>query len=342
MVFYFTCSDPRYTIYMGRDKYENESLIAYGWPEDLWFHVDKLSSAHVYLRLPPDVGFDEVPPALVEECAQLTKLNSIEGCKLNNVPIVYTPWANLKKTGDMATGQVGFHNRAAVRHTTIHSRNNEICNRLNKTKVEKHNNPAELHDAREAKFAAEEIAKQLGGSGEYAVLENPGQSNHDLRVTAFIDYMKTHYPEMKLVGRQASNQDANRAYQAVQAMLQANPKLGALWIPEAGSAEGAVAAVLEAKADVVVMHADVTPTTLEHIKAGNVHMALNPNQGMQGFMGFVATFMAAHPDMIDPFNDYKRSGYNPMGIPFIDNGFAVITKENAEDFDLNAYMEGRS
>ena len=50
MVFYFTCSDPRYTIYMGRDKYENESLIAYGWPEDLWFHVDKLSPAHAYLR----------------------------------------------------------------------------------------------------------------------------------------------------------------------------------------------------------------------------------------------------------------------------------------------------
>ena len=98
-------------------------------------------------------------------------------------------------------------------------------------------------------------------------------------------------------------------------MLQANPNLGALWIPEAGSAEGAVAAVLEAKADVVIMHADVTPTTLEHIKAGNIHMALNPNQGMQGYMGFLATFMAAHPDLIDPFNDYKRSGFNPMGIP---------------------------
>jgi ribose transport system substrate-binding protein len=146
---------------------------------------------------------------------------------------------------------------------------------------------------------------------------------------------------MKLVGRQASNQDANKAYQAVQAMLQANPNLGALWIPEAGSAEGAVAAVLEAEADVVIMHADVTPTTLEHIKAGNIHMALNPNQGIQGYMGFIATFMAAHPDLIDPFNDYKRSGFNPMGIPFIDNGFAVITKENADDFDLNVYMEGR-
>ena len=145
---------------------------------------------------------------------------------------------------------------------------------------------------------------------------------------------------MKLVGRQASNQDSNAAYRATASMLQANPNLAALWIPEAGSAEGAVTAVLEAKAKVLIIHADVTPTTLEHIKAGNIHMALNPNQGVQGFMGFIATFLAAHPDMFDPFNDYKVSGYNPMQIPFIDNGFAVITKDNANSFDLNEYMEG--
>ena len=193
----------------------------------------------------------------------------------------------------------------------------------------------------EAKYAAEEIAGLLGGKGEYAVLENPGQSNHDLRVTAFIAYMEQNYPEMELVGRQASNQDSNKAYQAVLAMIQANPNLGAIWIPEAGSAEGAVAAKLETKSNVIIMNADVTPTTLEHIKAGNIYKSLNPNQGIQGFMGFVATFMAANPELIDPFNDYKRSGFNPMGIPFIDNGFAVITKDNADDFDLNKYMEGR-
>jgi ribose transport system substrate-binding protein len=193
----------------------------------------------------------------------------------------------------------------------------------------------------EAKYAAEEIAGLLGGKGEYAVLENPGQSNHDLRVTAFIDYMAANYPEMELVGRQASNQDSSKAYQAVLAMIQANPDLGAIWIPEAGSAEGAVAAKLETGSDAIIMHADVTPTTLEHIKAGNIHKALNPNQGIQGYVGFIATFMAAHPELIDPFNDYKRSGFNPMGIPFIDNGFAVITKDNADDFDLNVYMDGR-
>lgn len=194
----------------------------------------------------------------------------------------------------------------------------------------------------EAKFAADEIVKQVGDSGEYAVLENPGQSNHDLRVTALIGYMEKNYPNMKLVGRQATNQDTNAAYKATASILQANPNLKAMWIPEAGSAEGAVAAVLEAKAKVLIMHADITPTTLEHIKAGNIHMALNPNQGIQGYAGFVATFMAAHPELIDPFNDYKVSGYNPMGIPFIDNGFAVITKDNADSFDLNKYMEGRN
>jgi ribose transport system substrate-binding protein len=193
----------------------------------------------------------------------------------------------------------------------------------------------------EAKFAAEEIVKQIGDSAEYAVLENPGQSNHDLRVTALIAYMEQNYPKMKLVGRQATNQDSNAAYRATASILQANPNLGALWIPEAGSAEGAVTAVLEAKAKVLIMHADITPTTLEHIKAGNIHMALSPNQGIQGYMGFLAAFMAAHPELIDPFNDYKVSGFNPMQIPFIDNGFAVVTKENADSFDLNKYMEGR-
>lgn len=29
----------------------DEDLIKWGWPEDVWFHVDKYSSAHVYLRL---------------------------------------------------------------------------------------------------------------------------------------------------------------------------------------------------------------------------------------------------------------------------------------------------
>ena len=40
--------------------FPDEELIKWGWPEDVWFHVDKLSSAHVYLRLRPGESLDDV------------------------------------------------------------------------------------------------------------------------------------------------------------------------------------------------------------------------------------------------------------------------------------------
>ena len=43
------------------------------------FHVDKLSSAHVYLRMPTGMSFDDLPVEMVAECGQLVKANSIEG-----------------------------------------------------------------------------------------------------------------------------------------------------------------------------------------------------------------------------------------------------------------------
>lgn len=150
MVFYFVGRDPRYLMYMGRDKEENEDLIKYGWPEDVWFHVDKHSSAHVYIRLlEGQTSTDDIPEEVIEDCAQLTKLNSIEGCKLNDVQVVYTMWRNLKKTGDMATGQVGFFDRKACRYTLVKRRKNEICNLLNKSKREEYPDLAELRAARD-------------------------------------------------------------------------------------------------------------------------------------------------------------------------------------------------
>jgi hypothetical protein len=43
------------------------------------FHVDDMSSAHVYLRLPEGANFDDIPPDTLEDCAQLVKQNSIQG-----------------------------------------------------------------------------------------------------------------------------------------------------------------------------------------------------------------------------------------------------------------------
>lgn len=96
----------------------------------------QLSSAHVYLRLPDGGDIASIPSGVLEDCAQLVKHNSIEGNRTNGVMIVYTPWSNLKKSGDMATGQVGFHSPKLVRRTRVEKRDNAIVNRLNKTKTE--------------------------------------------------------------------------------------------------------------------------------------------------------------------------------------------------------------
>ena len=61
------------------DDLVDEDLIKYAWPQDVWFHVDKLSSAHVYLRMPDGMSWEDIPQALLTDCAQLVKANSIEG-----------------------------------------------------------------------------------------------------------------------------------------------------------------------------------------------------------------------------------------------------------------------
>ena len=43
------------------------------------FHVDKMSSAHVYVRLQKGQTIDDISEGLLEDCAQLVKANSIQG-----------------------------------------------------------------------------------------------------------------------------------------------------------------------------------------------------------------------------------------------------------------------
>ncbi len=71
------------------------------------------------------------------DLGQLTKANSIEGNKKDNISVIYTPWSNLKKDGSYAVGQVGFKDPRKVKRVLIAQRENAIVNRLNKTRVEK-------------------------------------------------------------------------------------------------------------------------------------------------------------------------------------------------------------
>eukprot|EP00180_Rhodochaete_pulchella_P000608 Plantae.Rhodophyta-Rhodochaete_pulchella.ctg1446.p2 GENE.Plantae.Rhodophyta-Rhodochaete_pulchella.ctg1446~~Plantae.Rhodophyta-Rhodochaete_pulchella.ctg1446.p2 ORF type:complete len:212 (-),score=37.53 Plantae.Rhodophyta-Rhodochaete_pulchella.ctg1446:2973-3608(-) len=162
MVFFYTTSDASFAVYAGRDKYENETLLKYAWDEDVWFHVEKLSSAHVYLRLNPGQTLDDIPDSVLTDCCQLVKHNSIEGNKQNNVPVIYTFRPNLRKTAHMDTGQVAIVDNSAVRRVVVEKRVNEVINRLNKTKIERNDvdweGEKEAHE-RELVRRQREIAK---------------------------------------------------------------------------------------------------------------------------------------------------------------------------------------
>lgn len=54
------------------------------------FHVDNLSSAHVYVRMRDGETWDAMPKELLEDCAQLTKANSIEGAITSLQSLCYT------------------------------------------------------------------------------------------------------------------------------------------------------------------------------------------------------------------------------------------------------------
>lgn len=185
MPIYFKCTDDRYEVYMGKDKHENEDLIKYGWPEDIWFHVDSYSSAHVYLRLPAGTcdmaqiktkedakqklvaALDSVPQSVIDEMCQLVKANSIEGCKLAECDIVYTPFLNLKKEDRMDTGQVGFKEECFRKLIRNVKKDKEMVKIIEKTRVERSADLKEEQEQRNAEertrrkiFLAEEKAKQ--------------------------------------------------------------------------------------------------------------------------------------------------------------------------------------
>ena len=153
---------------MGKDKYENEDLIKYGLEEDVWFHVDDLSSAHVYLRMKPGMTLDDLSEDIKLECASLVKANSIAGCKMNSVYVIYTRWKNLKKTNQMVEGQVSYHRPENVRRMKV-EKNNAIVNRINKTKEEKYpdlyqmqqDRLREIQQQKKAFMKAEEKRKKL-------------------------------------------------------------------------------------------------------------------------------------------------------------------------------------
>merc|ERR1711920_98808 len=111
---------------------------------------------------------------ILMEMAQLTKANSIEGCKAAAVDIVYTPYLNLKKEERMDTGQVGFKDESFRTLMRNVEKDKEIVKALEKTREKKVNFAAEKEQrdaeerTRRRKFIEEMKAKEKEESKKHA------------------------------------------------------------------------------------------------------------------------------------------------------------------------------
>ncbi|KAK4048166.1 hypothetical protein OIO90_005930 [Microbotryomycetes sp. JL221] len=140
MVFHYrsTAAGQTVELYAGVDKFENEDLLKHAPATDVWVHVDKLSSPHVYIRIDRSKDcawtYKTLPPQVMMDAGQLVKAGSIAGNKKDNVTILFTPTSNLLKDNSMSTGAVSFHNPQMVHRFHVPTKENAIVNALTKTK----------------------------------------------------------------------------------------------------------------------------------------------------------------------------------------------------------------
>jgi ribose transport system substrate-binding protein len=197
-------------------------------------------------------------------------------------------------------------------------------------------------NVKEGYAAADAICQAIGGKGEVAATENPGQLNHEIRIRSFKERIEKNWPNVKVVATAATNQDMNKAFNATRTMLQAHPNIRGIFTPEASSGLGCAQAALEISRDIKVICSDINESVLDMIQKGDMFGAIQPNVVMQGYMSMMFLYMAKH-QLLDPMNGWKEQG-KPWGfsLPFVDNGLDVVNKDNAKYFYTKNYLKARN
>lgn len=188
----------------------------------------------------------------------------------------------------------------------------------------------------EGAIAARTICDDMGGSGSVMVLRNPGQDNHNRRCDAFIATVKAEYPNITVVADVATNQNEQAGYDAVMSTYQKYPDLGGVFCPEGVSIVGGAKAAKELGTGIRCLCVDCNDTLLDMLKEGDMFGLICPDQYMQGYLGMMSLFIAAHPEKVNPMNERKALGENIMDIS-IDNGLTIITKDTADYYYVSKY-----
>ncbi|MCI5568273.1 MAG: sugar ABC transporter substrate-binding protein [Lachnospiraceae bacterium] len=118
-------------------------------------------------------------------------------------------------------------------------------------------------------IAAEYVGEQMGGKGQIAILTWPSASATADRAKGFKDKLEADYPDIEIVAEQDCDADRQKAMDATEAILQANPDVKFIFGANAEMALGAYAATTSTnRTDVKVVAVDTDSEVMEAIKNG--------------------------------------------------------------------------
>ncbi|MGB9779549.1 ribose ABC transporter substrate-binding protein RbsB [Caldanaerobacter sp.] len=165
-------------------------------------------------------------------------------------------------------------------------------------------------------MAAEFIAKALNGKGNVVELEGiPGASAARDRGKGF-DEAIAKYPDIKIVAKQAADFDRSKGLSVMENILQAQPKIDAVFAQNDEMALGAIKAIEAAnRQGIIVVGFDGTEDALKAIKEGKMAATIAQQPALMGSLG------------VEMADKYLKGEKIPSFIPA---ELKLITKENVQ------------
>lgn len=180
------------------------------------------------------------------------------------------------------------------------------------------------------KLAGQYIAKALNGKGNVVVLEGPaGDTNSALRVGGFMSVIKQ-YPGIKVLASQPADWNREKGFNVMSDLLQAFPKIDAVFGANDEMALGAVGALKAANRlkSTIVVGFDATPDGVAAVKNGEMAATVQQHPYEEGYQ---AVELALKILKGEPFSSKVVMRPWPWGIEHaIEIPATLITPENAK------------
>lgn len=168
--------------------------------------------------------------------------------------------------------------------------------------------------------AARNLAEQLGGEGEIAVLVTSLDTENQMsELKAGEDLLAREYPDVKIVVVETSNSDTTQAANKTSAMIDTYPELDAIWCLESTSPLGVAQTLQERNMldQILVLGIDDTDDVLDLIDQGLIWGTMTQDFYKMGYESVKMIKTVKDGGTVDSVQD---------------SGTTLVTKDNLEEY----------